>query len=301
MTVAGRRLGWDALIEMQTASDLLAWARDRLQVSEVDAPWLTALVLLEHTTGVGREAVLAHPETVPGASSAAAFRSLVERRCQHEPLAYLVGYREFYGRRFAVTPATLIPRPETEGLIGLALDRVDQLAEARAPRLIDVGIGSGAIAVTLLSQRSQLVALGLDKSLEALKVARVNAVAHGVASRLGLVASDLFTAIGATAPLIVANLPYIPTQELDTLQAEVARYEPRAALDGGADGLQLIAMLLEQGQSVLGEQGSILVEIGTDQAARAADLARANFPDCQVSIENDDAGLARFLVVDRQG
>ncbi len=297
---AERGLGSDEWAGMPAVSELLAWARDRLEACEVDAPWLTALVLLEHTMGISREVVLAHPDVVPSASGASAFRHVIDRRCEHEPLAYLLGYREFYGRRFAVTPATLIPRPETEGLIGLSLERIDRLAELGPPRLIDVGIGSGAIAVTLLTQRTQLVALGVDNELEALKVAHVNAVTHDVAPRLELVVSNLLSAISGEFPLIVANLPYIPTDEIDTLQPEVARYEPRAALDGGADGLQHIAMLLEQSRFVLAPQGSILVEIGDGQAERASDLGRSRFPDSRVSIENDDTGMPRFLVIDRQ-
>jgi release factor glutamine methyltransferase len=227
---------------------------------------------------------------------ARAFRTLVERRCKREPTAYLLGYREFYGRRFAVTPATLIPRPETEGLVGLALERIDRLGGSRL-RLLDVGTGSGAIAITLLTQRPQLTAVGVDNVPAALAVAKTNAQAHAVDQRLKLVASNLVDAVRRQFPLVVANLPYIPSATIDKLEPEVARYEPRGALDGGPDGLQLIGTLLEVEQ-ILEARGSIVAEIGEDQGDRAQQLARAHFPDARVSVENDDAGLPRFLVVD---
>ncbi len=272
-----------------------------MESCDVDSPWLTALVLLEHATGVGREAVLAHPEVVPSASGAVAFQALVDRRCNHEPLAYLLGYREFYGRRFAVTPATLIPRPETEGLIELALERVDRLSPTGLGRLVDVGTGSGAIAVTLLTQRPSLEAIGIDFDVNALAVTRVNAITHEVAPRLKLAASNLFDAIRGEFSLIVANLPYIPTCEIDGLQPEVARYEPRRALDGGADGLRLVERLLEQSETMLAAQGSILAEIGDGQAGQAAEMGRTHFPDSDVFIADDGVGTPRFLIVDRLG
>ncbi len=271
-----------------------------MEKAGVDAPWLTALLLLEHTTGIGRETVLAHPEVVPDPASVAAFRAMVDRRCHREPTAYLLGYREFYGRRFAVTPATLIPRPETEGLIGLALERVDRLAGSDTLWLLDVGIGSGAIAVTLLTQRAHLRAIGTDRLVEALQVARLNAATHGVLPRLSLVATHVVEGIRGQFPLVVANLPYVPSSLIDQLQPEVARYEPRIALDGGPDGLQLIRELLNAGNAILAPRGSMLVEIGEGQASEVRNLARARFPDCRVSVENDAMGAERFLVIDRE-
>jgi release factor glutamine methyltransferase len=270
-----------------------------MEDSGVDAPWLTALVLLEHTTGVGREAVLAHPEVVPDPASLSAFRRLVERRCRREPTAYLLGYREFYGRRFTVTPATLIPRPETEGLISLTLARVDRMAHRSPLTLLDVGTGSGVIAVTLLTQRPQVRAVALDSMVDALLVAELNAETHDVAGRLRLVATNVVAGIRGQFPLIVANLPYVPTGAIDGLQPEVARYEPRSALDGGDDGLQLISALLDAADGLLASGGSILAEIGDGQADQIRSLAQARFPDCRIGVEDDDAGTPRFLVVDR--
>jgi release factor glutamine methyltransferase len=270
-----------------------------MEESDVDAPWLTALVLLEHTTGVGREAVLAHPELVPESAGVAAFRALVNRRCQREPTAYLLGYREFFGRRFAVTPATLIPRPETEGLISLTLDRIDRMVNEAPLTFLDVGTGSGAIAVTLLTQRPQLLALVLDRIEKALRIARINAATHEVAGRLRLVATHVLDGIRGQFPLIVANLPYVPSGAIASLQPEVARYEPRSALDGGEDGLDLIDALLAASVEALAPRGSILVEIGDGQADQARTLARTRFPDSRIAVENDTAGSPRFLVVDR--
>jgi release factor glutamine methyltransferase len=153
--------------------------------------------------------------------------------------------------------------------------------------------------VTLLSQRPNLTAVAVDCDLEALNVARFNANALRVSNRLHLVATNLVDAIQREFPVIVANLPYIPTDTIDDLQPEVARFEPRHALDGGPDGLQLVGDLLEASESILAPDGSLLAEIGDGQAERALELATMRFPDGQVTIEEDTAGLPRFLVVDR--
>jgi release factor glutamine methyltransferase len=248
---------------------------------------------------MGRETVLAHPERVPDQSGETAFRTLVDRRCQREPTAYLLGYREFFGRRFVVTPATLIPRPETEGLVSLALERIDRLSSELPITLLDVGTGSGAIAVALLTQRPRLRALGLDPMLDALQVARLNAEAHEVGVRLRLIATSILDGIRGQYPIIVANLPYIPSGDIASLQPEVARFEPRSALDGGEDGLELIGDLLDAASAMLASPGSLLAEIGDGQADQARHLARGRLPDCRVSVEDDAAGVPRFLVVDR--
>jgi release factor glutamine methyltransferase len=165
---------------------------------------------------------------------------------------------------------------------------------------LDVGTGSGAIAVTLLTQRPQIIAVGVDCALDALAVARLNARTHDVAARLRLIATNVVDGLRGSFPLIVANLPYIPTSELEALQPEVAQFEPRRALDGGPDGLRLIGALLDSATTVLAERGAILAEIGEDQADAARAMARERYPNCRVEIENDAAGAARFLTVDRQ-
>ncbi|MBM2809484.1 MAG: prmC [Chloroflexi bacterium] len=279
----------------------------------VDSPWLTALILLERTSGIGREAVLAHPESVPTPLENQWFWELVERRCSREPLAYIVGFREFFGRRFAVTRDTLIPRPETEGIVQLALDQLSRIeGEARSAvaemsnggeqtpaLLLDVGTGSGAIAVTLLDQKPHLRAVATDIDDAALRVASLNAREHGVSARLQLVACDLAEALRVTFPLIVANLPYIPTSHMDALEPEVSRYEPMSALDGGPYGTAVMDRLLATLPGRLAPRGCAILEIGEHQAGRLRKRASQHLPGWPVTFERDAADIERFLVISR--
>jgi release factor glutamine methyltransferase len=286
-------------------STCLSWARDRMEEAGADSPWLTALVLLEHATGLGREQVLAHPDRALSQGQLTAFRALVARRCRREPLAYILGTREFYGRQFAVSPAVLIPRPETEGLVDLALNRMDQWmadhADEQAPILVDVGTGSGAIAITLLAQRQRWTGIATDIEAGALRIARQNAVQHGVAERLELVSCELATGIRRAVPLVVANLPYVPTTEIEELEPEVATFEPRTALDGGPDGTAIIAAFLPSLRELLVTGGSAILEFGDGQGSTLRAQARENLPDAAVSVEQDPSGAERYLVIDRHG
>ncbi|MPZ14081.1 MAG: peptide chain release factor N(5)-glutamine methyltransferase [Chloroflexi bacterium] len=292
-------------------SALLAEARDRMEQAGADSPWLTALVLLEHATGLGREDVLAHPDRILSPPELDQYQDLVDRRCAREPVAYILGYREFYGRRFAVTPATLIPRPETETLVHLALDRFRPLEpeESRGERagvgssryaVLDVGTGCGAIVVSLLVQEPRLAAVGTDSAQDALAVARRNAESHGVLERLRLVGCHLTDAIAGRFPLVVANLPYVPSDQMDALDPEVAHHEPRHAIDGGPDGMSVIRAFLPALSQVLVPGGVALLEIGEGQAAELVERARDLFPEWTVGAERDEAGMDRFLVVERR-
>ncbi len=283
-----------------------------MDAAGADSPWLTALVLLEHATELGREQVLAHPERTLTRTQAAAFGALVERRCRREPLAYVLGYREFYGRRIAVNPLVLIPRPETEGLVALALERMlrwtrrqdDHEQEgartaAAPPMFVDVGTGSGAIAVTLLAQEPRWVAAATDTQLSALATARANAAAWDVDPRLRLVACNLADAVRVRVPLVVANLPYVPSAEIAQLEPEVSHYEPRAALDGGEDGTVITSALVAALPTLLLPHGAAILELGEGQAEKLRTLARQALPDSSVAVERDAAGIERFLVVER--
>lgn len=280
-----------------TIAEVLATAQERMEEAGVDSPWLTALVLLEHATGLGREAVLARSEGRPTEEQRARYFALVERRYSREPLAYILGYREFYGRRFEVTPDTLVPRPETEDLVHLALDQIDRLASPAEAHFLDVGTGCGAIAITLLDQRAGLRAVGTDTAVAALQVAARNTEAHEARGRLRLVACHLANAVRAQFPLVVANLPYIPTFEIDALEAEVARYEPRRALDGGTDGTEAITEFLADLPNVLATGGTAILEIGQDQGEVLQERARAHLPGAAIGVEQDTAGMDRFLVI----
>ncbi len=263
-----------------------------------DTPRLEAEVLLAEVLGVSRTALLAHPEQRVSALQRARYGSLVRQRAAAYPLPYLIGRAEFFGLSFEVTPAVLIPRPETETLVNLAL--------ARHPdRVLDVGTGSGCIALTLAVHLPVAQVYATDISLAALEVARRNARRHAVGPRVRFVAGDLLT-MWARAPalpesqrfdLVIANLPYVAAGEWGGLPRSVREYEPRLALAGGADGLAIVRRLLLQAPGVLRGGGALLVEIGAVQGAAALDLARVALPAASARLHRDLAGHERVLEV----
>jgi release factor glutamine methyltransferase len=267
-----------------------------LRDAGVDAPELDALLLLAAVLGVGKAAVLAHPERELGAEEAARYRALVARRAAREPLAYVLGRREFYGRSFAVTPAVLVPRPESELLVALALEYLRRQPRG-AIRAADVGTGSGALAVTLAAEWPELRVRATDCSPAALAVARANVQRHGLRPRVRCFCDDLLAGADGTFALIVANLPYIPSADIATLMPEVAQHEPRLALDGGPDGLVLHRRLLAQATTRLAPGGLLLLEMGADQGAALRAEAERCFPGADVAVARDLAGLDRVLRV----
>jgi release factor glutamine methyltransferase len=232
---------------------------------------LDARVLLCHATGRDPAYLIAHPEATLRINELASYQALVERRAQGEPVAYITGEREFYGRSFQVTPAVLIPRPETELLVDLALERIPADGATRA---LDLGTGSGCVAISLASERSQSKILALDQSVEALTVARRNAVAAHVGN-VAFLQSDWFAALGRELfGVIVANPPYVATDD-PHLGAGDLRFEPRAALDGGSDGLAAIRRIVVEAKEHLEPGGWLIFEHGHDQGERARWLLHA--------------------------
>lgn len=274
--------------------DIGAWlnfARQRL--SWVEHPALESLVILGEVLRQPRAKLLAHPEIVLSTSQLNSLEALLTRRDSGEPLPYIMGHWEFFGLEFLVTPAVLIPRPETEMLVEKALDWLTTNPTRR--RAADVGIGSGAISCALLSRIPDLRMTAVDLSRDALEVARFNMTTHGVISRTQLVQSDLLTACKGPFDLVCANLPYIPSETLSRL--DVARNEPTLALDGGPDGLQLIKRLLADASRWLCPAGLVLLEIEAGLGESAAALARSFFPDADVALHVDLAGLPRLISV----
>jgi release factor glutamine methyltransferase len=270
-------------------------ATARLTTAGCDTPRLDAEVLLAHVVGQGRAWLYAHPEHIPSPAQLNVYHTLLERRAGREPVAYLTGSKEFYGLEFLVTPDVLIPRPETERLVEIALE---WLATGSPEGLVvDAGTGSGAIAVTLAVHVARAHMLATDTSPAALAVARRNAARHGVAARVHCVQADLLAPLAGELRLIVANPPYLSRAELDAAAPEVARYEPRSALDGGPDGLAILDRLLAMASFRLSPGGALLVEIGADQGERAWTLARSYFPAASVQVARDYAGRDRVLLV----
>jgi release factor glutamine methyltransferase len=263
---------------------------DRLAgVSESAA--LDAQVLLAHVLGRSRSWVLAHPEVEWTLEQSSALEEGVARLQSGEPLPYVIGHWEFYGADFIVTPAVLIPRPETELLVETALA---WLRAHPARRLAaDVGTGSGCIAISLTRHMADLRVLASDISLPALSVAWQNALRSGVGGRVHCLQADLLPPAGRPFDLVCANLPYIPTASLADLR--VAQWEPRLALDGGADGLIWIERLLAVLRRGLEPQGLALLEIEASQGAAAAGLAQRAFPRAKVDVLVDLAGHDRLV------
>lgn len=231
-------------------------------------------LVLQHVTRqspAGFYAELQRPVTTEEAEEVDA---IITRRLRREPLQYILHSAHFYGREFYVDSAVLIPRPETELLIDLLLRHARQDGIV-SPRVGDVGAGSGAIAVTLACELRQAHVLVVDISDAALRVARRNAVRHEVCDRLHFVCGDLLTAVRVSLDGIVANLPYIPSADISDLSPEVARYEPRTALDGGADGLDAVRRICVQSARGLRQGGRLLLEVGQGQASAVLQMLSA--------------------------
>lgn len=277
---------------MNSSTSVLSQIRSRLErLSETAA--LDAQVLLAHILDKPRAWVLAHPEAALSPQQAEKLARALARLENGEPLPYVLGHWEFFGLDFLVTPAALIPRPETELLVERALEWLRQHPERRLAA--DVGAGTGCIAVALAVHIPDLRLLVCDRSLEALRVAQENVRRHGVQERAFCLQADLLPALGRKIDLICANLPYIPSTTLRSLS--VARWEPTLALDGGPDGLSLIGRLLELAPLALAPGGLALLEIEAAQGAAALQLARTAFPDAHVELFPDLAGRDRLISV----
>ncbi len=225
-------------------------------------------MLLQQALGVSRAYLLTYPEQILDEAQAAAYRALLQRRLAGEPLAYILGEREFFGLPFRVTPATLIPRPDTELLVELALQRIPPRC---AFRVLDLGTGSGAIALSIAHARPDIEATAVDASPEALDVARENA-RHLNTGNVRLLRSDWFAALADERfDLIVSNPPYIAEGDAHLEQGDL-RFEPRAALASGADGLDDIRRIVAGAKEHLNPGGWLLFEHGYDQAGRAREL-----------------------------
>lgn len=260
---------------------------------------LEAEVLVMNVMRMARQGIFAEQETEVSAQQQESLDALLARRYQREPLAYILGMREFYGINVVLTPAVLIPRSETEGLVELALFMAMMGMESVDLTIADVGTGSGAIAINLAIHLPNARIFAVDVADAVLDVAAYNIKAHSVADRVTLSIGDLLDAVPEPVDLIVANLPYIPTDRIPTLQPEVQQ-EPVLALDGGADGLDLIRRLLTQAEEKLKDSGIILLEMDPEQIPTVQELARQQFPNGSTSVENDLAGMARILTIYRQ-
>jgi release factor glutamine methyltransferase len=282
--------------EPWTIRRLLEWTTRFLQQKGCESPRVETEMLLAHVFDCKRIEVYTRFDEVASDEARQKFRELVRRRVEGCPVAHLVGRKEFYSLEFEVTPAVLVPRADTETLVDEALRLAKPLP---APHVLDVGTGSGCIAVTLAHQHKGARVTAVDVGPEALAVAARNAARHGVADRVRFLEGDLFGPIspGESFDFVVSNPPYIPQAEIARLAREVRDHEPRLALDGGPDGFAVIDRLLAGAAAYLKPGGWLLVEIGTDQ--KTAALARvAAQPGYQTAkVLDDRAGRPRVLSV----
>ena len=296
---------------VETTGALLREGADRLAAAGSETPRLDAELLLGHAVGAGRTAVVAHPEAPVGADAARRYRADLERRAAGEPVAYLRGIKEFYGLAFEADARALIPRPETEKVVELAVDEVmRRLGSVARPeragnlRIADVGTGSGAIAVALAATLRGLKALeavdllAADISPDALDLARENAVGHAVADRISFAEANLLPDDATGFDIVLANLPYVRHDAMAGLPV-AASFEPALALDGGVDGLEVVGRLLDRLPDALIDDGVALLEIGADQGEAIVALTAAKLPGWTCAVESDLAGLPRVARIAR--
>jgi release factor glutamine methyltransferase len=277
---------WEAL---QQGRSLLAQVSDEGDIE--------AEMLLRECLSLDRTRLYARLGEELSTEQEEAYRGLIVRRMVYEPAAYILGHKEFFGLEFEVTPAAIIPRPETEVLVEIAIDFLRRHS-ARDSEIADIGTGSGVIAVSIAHGVPEAHPVAVDLSDDALELARRNAERHRVQRRIRFVRGDLLAPLDGDAfGLIAANLPYVRTSDWEQLSREIREHEPREGLDGGPDGLQVITRLLQQAPAHLAPGGLLLAEIGDTQGGAAADIARESFPSACVEVRRDLSGRDRVLTV----
>jgi release factor glutamine methyltransferase len=249
---------------------------------------------MAHVLEKPRHWLFAYPEIQLSPQQYEKWASGLEKLLAGVPLPYVLGEWEFYGRKFQVSPAVLIPRPETELLVERALEWLARHPDRR--RVVDIGTGSGVIALTLAAEIPDLVVTAVDISAEALAVARQNGAAHALEDRISWVQTDLLAELDGPFDLITANLPYIPSETLRGLK--VFQTEPGLALDGGVDGLDLIERLLAEAGKTLAPGAALLLEIEAGQGESARKLAAKYFPNADVQVKSDYAGRPRLMMIE---
>ena len=285
---------------MPSLRQVIQQTHQTLEASEIPDARLEAEVMVMNVMRLPRHDLFAQQEAEVGPQQEQVLSEFMERRLTREPLAYILGYREFYGINLLVNSDVLIPRPETESLVEHALFMA--LMGMETPELViaDVGTGTGAVAINLAIHLAAARIFAIDNFDSVLDVTSYNVRSHNVSDRVTLLKGDLLEPLSEPVDLVVANLPYLPTAHIPTLQPEI-QWEPSQALDGGPDGLDMIRRLLHQAaEGKLKEHGIILLELDPEQVPVVQDLAKQLFPDAEISVEKDLAGLDRMLVLNQR-
>jgi release factor glutamine methyltransferase len=285
---------------LATAGDLriAAVRRDlaaRFRAVGIESPDLDARLLVGHALGLDHASLVRDGERGLGRADIAGIEALAARRRAGEPVARITGIKEFWGLPFQMTPAVLVPRPDTETVVETALGLIDRDgARSRRLRIADLGTGSGAILIALLHELPDAWGIGTDCNTAALETARANAGRLGVAARASFVACDFGAALAGGADLVVANPPYIPTDEIARLAPEVRDFDPRGALDGGPDGLGAYRVIAADAGRLLAPGGHLVMEIGAGQAEATSALAAAAGLG-SIAVAPDLAGIDRVV------
>ncbi len=290
----------EVMLSNATVAEVLRSATARLDGAGCDTPKLDAEILLAYALNKNRTWLYLYPKQSLQPTQYDIYARLIARREQREPVAYIVGHKEFFGLDFLVNQHVLIPRPETELLVETAIELTTHTKQRLS--IADVCTGSGCIAITLAKYRPQANVFAGDISQQALAVARQNAARHQMSDRITFLNGDLLVPLTTPVNMIVSNPPYVSRPELAAPVAmpEVARYEPRLALDGGPAGLAIIERLLAEAKEKLNPYGMLLVEIGSEQGPAVLQLAQGQFPEATIQVKKDLAGLDRLLVVKKR-
>lgn len=283
----------DVLASALTVAQARRAAADRLRAGGFDTPDLDARLIVGHALGLDHAALVAQSARRLSPAETAALEASVARRLAHEPVARILGTREFWSLPLRVTPAVLVPRPETETVVEAVLAMV---ARDRPLLVADLGVGSGAILLALLSELPMAFGIGTDRHLGALGVARDNAQRLALADRAGFVACDFGAALAGACDVVVSNPPYIPTRDIAALAADVRDYDPRAALDGGPDGLAAYRAIAADAGRLLAPGGCLAVEIGVGQGEVVSELLAAHGLAVAGGPRRDLAGRARVVM-----
>jgi len=282
-------------LSARTIAEVLAHAVQRLEDAGIDDALLESEALAAFALGITRSQLLARFRDAMSPDGARAFEAATQRRLHREPLAYILGQREFYGLELVCRAGVLIPRPETELLVDYVLAFVSR--RGGAVRVADVGTGSGAIAVAVAAHAREARVVGVDASREALEVARENVERYGLGDRVELRRGDLLESAD-TFDVIAANLPYVSESEWPGLAPEVRDWEPRDSLVGGREGTEVNERLLACARDHVGAGGLVVCEMGASHGARLSEVARAFFPEARIQVRTDLAGLDRMLVIE---
>lgn len=283
-----------------TVGRLLTWTSDHFAKRGLEESRLSAEILLAHALSCPRISLYTRFDTVPADEVLAQYRGFVKRAADHEPIAHLVGVKEFYSLDFAVDARVLVPRPETEVLVECAVDHLAGLPEGREAVVLDLGTGSGCIAIALSKQVGSVRVVATDVSAEALEVARANAARHGVEKRIEFVEADGPALPEAVRPkngfdLIVSNPPYISASDHAALEANVRDHEPRFALTDGGDGLSFYRAIGERGAALLADGGFVMVEVGAGAADAVAVAIGASLREMR-RVRDRTVGVERVMV-----